>query len=357
LAHKEKLDHKEQLGSFGPQGTQGIQGPQGLTGTQGLTGAGIQGPEGPAGTGVIFQASAPLDTDVIWVDTDENQNAFIPSGGSAGQAIIKNSATDYDYSWQNVVTPTNTATLTNKTLTSPVIGTDLTLNSSGGVQIFKINNDTNGNFEVGRIDGTSSTPYIDFHSGATATDYDTRIIASGGTGSAGGGSLNIISSALSLNGVAIPTISSTSTLTNKTLTSPIINGTTSVWHLLENTTVSATAASGTINYDLLSNGAVTYYTSNATGNWTLNVRGNSGTTLNSVMSIGQSMTLAFLVTNGATPYYQSGFQIDGSAVTPKWQNGSAVSSGNANSIDIYSVTIVKTANATFTAFIGRTRFA
>ncbi len=349
-------------GDLGPQGIQGVQGPQGLTGTQGLTGAGIQGPEGPAGTGVVFQASAPIDTDVIWVDTDENQNAFIPAGGTTGQAIVKNSNTDYDYGWGTVVTPSNTVTLTNKTLTSPVIGTDLTLNSAGGVQIFKINNDSNGNFEVGRIDGVSSTPYIDFHSGATAADFDTRIIASGGTGSNGGGSLNIFSSALSLNSVAIPTISSTSTLTNKTLTSPaitspVITGTSQVWQMLENATVSATAATGTINYDLLSNGAVTYYTSNASGNWTLNVRGNSTTQLNSVMSVGQSLTMAFLVTNGATPYYQSAFQVDGSSVTPKWQNGTAISSGNANSIDIYAITIVKTANATFTAFIGRTRFA
>jgi hypothetical protein len=36
--------------------------------------------------------------------------------------------------------------------------------------------------EIGRVDGVESTPYIDFHSGAIATDYDARIQASGGNG-------------------------------------------------------------------------------------------------------------------------------------------------------------------------------
>ena len=139
--------------------------------------------------------------------------------------------------------------------------------------------------------------------------------------------------------------------------SPTFTGTTSIAQILESVTVSATAATGTINYDLLTNGAVTYYTTNSSGNWTLNVRGNSSTTLNSVMSIGQSLTIAFLVTNGSTAYYQSAFQIDGSAITPKWQNGTAITAGNASSIDIYSITIVKTANATFTAFVSQSKFA
>jgi hypothetical protein len=75
------------------------------------------------------------------------------------------------------------------------------------------------------------------------------------------------------------------------------------------------------------------------------------------MATGQSLTIAILVTIGATQYRQTGFQIDGSNVTPKWQNGVAPTTGNANSIDIYSVTIVKTGNATFTAFEAQTRFA
>jgi hypothetical protein len=124
----------------------------------------------------------------------------------------------------------------------------------------------------------------------------------------------------------------------------------------EKVTVSATAATGTINYDVITQ-TVLYYTSNASGNWTLNVRGNSGSSINSIMDIGQALTLVFLVTQGSTAYYQSAFQVDGNAVTPKWQGGTAPTAGNASSIDSYTVTIVKTADATFTAFAALTKFA
>jgi hypothetical protein len=124
----------------------------------------------------------------------------------------------------------------------------------------------------------------------------------------------------------------------------------------ETTTVSATAAANTINYDFITQ-SVLYYTSDATGNWVLNVRGDSGTTLNSVMSTGQSATVAFLATQGSTAYYQTALQIDGSAVTPKYQGGSAPTEGNASGVDAYVFTIIKTADATFTALGSQTQFA
>ena len=124
----------------------------------------------------------------------------------------------------------------------------------------------------------------------------------------------------------------------------------------ETTTVSATAAANTINYDFITQ-SVLYYTSDATGNWVLNVRGDSSTTLNSVMSTGQSATVAFLATQGSTAYYQTALQVDGSAVTPKWQGGSAPTEGNASGVDAYVFTIIKTADATFTALGSQTQFA
>ena len=74
------------------------------------------------------------------------------------------------------------------------------------------------------------------------------------------------------------------------------------------------------------------------------------------MSTGESITIVFLVTNGATAYYQTALNIDGSAVTPKWQGGTAPTAGNASAIDAYSVTVVKTGAATFTAFESQTQF-
>ena len=128
-----------------------------------------------------------------------------------------------------------------------------------------------------------------------------------------------------------------------TLTSPIVISPE------ERTTISATAATGTVDFDASTQG-VLYYTTDASGNWTLNVRGTSGTTLNSVLATGDAITIAFLVTNGATAYYQTAFNIDGSAVTPKYSGGTAPAAGNASAIDIYTYTIVKTASATFTVF-------
>ena len=121
-------------------------------------------------------------------------------------------------------------------------------------------------------------------------------------------------------------------------------------------TVSATAATGTINYDVTTQ-SVIYYTSNASANWTVNFRASSGTSLNTAMTTGQSVTAAFLVTQGSTAYYNSVVQVDGSTVTPKYQGGTAYAAGNASSIDVYMYTIVKTGNAAFTVFTSQTKFA
>jgi hypothetical protein len=127
-------------------------------------------------------------------------------------------------------------------------------------------------------------------------------------------------------------------------------------NILEVVTVSATAATGTIAYDVTTQ-SVLYYTTNASGNFTVNFRGSSGTTLNTIMATGESLSATFLVTNGATAYYNSAVQVDGSSVTPKWQGGTAPTSGNASSIDSYTYVIIKTGSATFTVLASVTKFA
>ena len=121
-------------------------------------------------------------------------------------------------------------------------------------------------------------------------------------------------------------------------------------------TVSATAATGTIAYDITTQ-SVLFYTSNASANWTVNFRGSSGTSLDTLMSTGQSMTVAFLVTQGATAYYNSAVQVDGttSGVTTRWLGG-APTAGNASGIDSYRFAILKTGSATFTILASVTQF-
>lgn len=123
-------------------------------------------------------------------------------------------------------------------------------------------------------------------------------------------------------------------------------------------TVSAVAATGTINYDITTQ-SVLYYTANASANWVVNIRGNSSNTLNSLLSTGQCMTIAFLVKQGSTAYYNTSVQVDGttSGVTTVWQGGAAPSSGSINSIDVYTYTVIKTASATYTVLASKTQFA
>jgi hypothetical protein len=170
-----------------------------------------------------------------------------------------------------------------------------------------------------------------------------------------GASLTSLTAA-NLTGTTLPSSIVTSSLTSVgTLTALSVAGTSTIQQALEKVTISATAATGTVNYDVLTQ-AILYYTTNASAGWTLNIRGNSGTTLTSMMSAGQSITVVFMVTNGATAYHPSAHQIDGSAVTPKWVSGSAVSSGSPSAIDAYTYTIVKTSGG-FTMLASRSFFS
>jgi hypothetical protein len=182
-----------------------------------------------------------------------------------------------------------------------------------------------------------------------------------------GGTSGLISTGDASGVLALQTNNGTTALTlgtdqSATFASKVtITGTTSslglvLTNMAEVTTVSATAAVGTITYDVTTQ-SILYYTVNATANWTMNFRASSGTSLDSAMATGQAITVVFLATNGPTAYYNSAVQIDGSSVTPKYQGGTAWSSGNASSIDAYVYTIIKTGAATFTVLASQTRFA
>ena len=134
-------------------------------------------------------------------------------------------------------------------------------------------------------------------------------------------------------------------VTNGTLTSP-----------KETVVLVGTGAATTVDIDTLT-GSVEVITANATANWTTNVRGSSTTTLNSTMAVGEQISVVLVSPNGATAYYPTAFTIDGSAVTPKWLGGTAPSSGNINSTDVYVYTIIKTASATYTVLASQNKFA
>ena len=136
----------------------------------------------------------------------------------------------------------------------------------------------------------------------------------------------------------------------------VVLGAGAIQQVTEKATITASAASGTVDYDVITQ-AVLNYTTDASGNWTLNIRGDGSNSLDSIMDTGESITIAHLVPQGGTAYYNSAVTIDGSSVTPEWQGGSAPTGGNVSSIDVYTYTVIKTGSATFTVLAAQTQFA
>lgn len=120
--------------------------------------------------------------------------------------------------------------------------------------------------------------------------------------------------------------------------------------------VVAAPATGVITIDITTS-PIVYYTVNATANWTVALRGSSTSSINSLLNVGESVTVALLTTQGATAYYQTALQVDGLSITPKWQGGTAPTSGNINSIDGYVFNIIKTGPGVITVLESQTRFA
>jgi hypothetical protein len=146
-------------------------------------------------------------------------------------------------------------------------------------------------------------------------------------------------------------------LTPKGIGRTTLNGLGKIQATAEKVTTSATASTGTINYDVITQ-AVLNYTTDATGNFTINLTGENGvTSLDAIMDTGEAQTVAFMSAQGGTAYYNTTVQVDGATVTPVWQGGSAPTGGNINSTDVYTYTAIKTAASTFTVLASQTQFA
>jgi len=282
----------------------------------------------------------------------------------------------------------NLASTTTVTAGSFVIGTTYTILTVGTTSFTSIGAASNTVGVVFTATGAGSGTGTAF----TADYVGLLPASSGGTGvtsSTGSGSV---------------VLSTSPTLTSATENFPTLNYFTlntygNIKALFEAATVTASAPTSTTNFDITTQ-AIQYYTSNNSTNFTLNFRGaatatitagsfvvgtiytiasigttdftligaasntvgviftatgvgaGSGTattgSLNSILAIGQAVNCTLIVTNGATAYYPTAFQIDGASVTPKWPRGAAPTAGTANAVDVYTFSIVKTASATYT---------
>lgn len=145
---------------------------------------------------------------------------------------------------------------------------------------------------------------------------------------------------------SLATLTGTQTIVNKTFKTA-----------KENVTIAATAPPTIVNFDVATQ-PIMWYNSNTTANFTVNIRGEgtTPTTLNSLLSVGESITANLFVQNGATPYYPTAYQIDGVAITPKYQGSIPYVTGNQFATDLYVMFIIKTANNAWTLFVSQTKF-
>jgi len=213
---------------------------------------------------------------------------------------------------------TSTSVLTTGTLPTTAGGTNLTSFTSGGA-----------------VYATSTS----------ALTTGTLPIASGGTG------------ATTLAGANIAVTNATNTFTaTQTFSGTTATASIKTNNITEVANIVGTAPTATTNF-YVNSGAVQYYTANNANNWTINFSFSSGTTLNTAMAVGDSISCTLVVTNSTTAYYPSAFTIDGTSVTPKWQGGTAPTSGDASALDSYTFVIIKTASATYTVLASVTKFA
>jgi hypothetical protein len=388
-----------QIGPSGPTGATGIQGPTGATGVAGVNGAtgatgpqgatgvlGLDGATGPTGaTGVAGAAGVTGPTGATGVAGIDGATGATGPAGVTGATGAQGNSITYVYKTANYTASVNEGVLADTTGGSFTV----TLPATPSTGVLVVVADAGGlwgtnNLTIGRngstIAGLAENLICDINGVSVTLVYD-------------GTTWEAYSQVGGNGGVAV-TLNGTQTLTNKTIAlgsntisgtkaqfdtactddnfaylgtaqtftaTQTLSGSSSAMALVLNdtaevVTVSATAATGTIAYDVTTQ-SVLYYTTNASGNFTVNFRASAGTSLNTALAIGQSVTVAFLVTNGATAFFNNAVQVDGSSVTPRWQGGTAPTAGNASSIDSYVYTIIKTANATFTVLASQTRFA
>jgi hypothetical protein len=295
------------------------------------------------GTGV----AVPAGKSMIVFNTGSNVVEVVTALATGTVIPVANGGTGVTTSTGTGSVVLNTApTLSGATVSS-------TLTSSGTLAI-------TGGLTLSGSAGTSGLALVSAGSGNTPT-WGTLSVSGGGTGATtltgvlkGNGTSAFTAATAGTDFVAPGTATTftakqTFTGASSVISSKFINA-------LEGVTVSAIAATGTINYDVTTQ-SVLYYTTNASANWTVNFRASSGTSLDTAMATGEAITVVFLVTQGASAYYNNAITIDGNSVTPKYQNGTAWSFGYASSINAYTYTIVKTGAATFTVFAALTPFS
>ncbi len=110
-------------------------------------------------------------------------------------------------------------------------------------------------------------------------------------------------------------------------------------------------------HDIITYGLFYYGVTAAANTFTFNLRGNSSTTLNSIMSTSTSFAFTLMHATTNTSRYMTAFKIDGTTQSVKWNGGSAPASAGASGVDVYSFQILKSAANTYTVLGNYANFA
>ena len=122
--------------------------------------------------------------------------------------------------------------------------------------------------------------------------------------------------------------------------------------LSEKFNTTAGKLSDNTNIDL-EDGMIHFFTTTESTTSTPNIRYSSSKTLNNMLTIGDTVSVT-VITTAAAAGYSASWQVDGSAVTEEWNGAAAPSEGGSGGYDVYTITLLKTSNATFTVPVSYT---
>ena len=228
-------------------------------------------------------------------------------------------------------------------VTGVVTATTLNQNVSGVVTATSFSGPLTGNV-TGNVTGTA-----DLASGLTGTPNITvGTVGCGNVTSSGNISATdaTFSGNLTVNGTTT-TIDTAVTAVDSLAVDGNVNvgaGLSAYGFKVESGFISNLGASGTVNTDL-DNGHIHKYQGATSGNYGPNFRKNSSTTLNSIMGVGDVVSVIFMAASTTHYLDQTDIQVDGSTsnLDIDFIGGAAPSAANGSGFDIYTFTIQKTA--------------